>query len=88
MITPIIVVSLKFVGPFTVVLLLFSGTTMSVLILIDQKMLTDTNYSTCCSTLFLVQEITIITVITLETFEKTRLGPQRDKKYCALSSLS
>ena len=36
-------------------------------------MLTDTNYSTCCGTLFLVQEITVITVITVKTFEKTRL---------------
>ena len=36
-------------------------------------MLTDTNCSTCCGTLFLIQEITAITVITVKTFEKTQL---------------
>ena len=47
MITPIIVVSLKLVSPFTVALRLVSRTVFRVLILIDQKMLTDNNFSTC-----------------------------------------
>ena len=46
MITRIIVEALKLVGPFTVVLPKFSRTTFNVLIYIDQRMLTDINYST------------------------------------------
>ena len=52
-------------------------------------MLTETNCSTCGGTLFLVQEITVITVITAKTFEKTQIehilwkqlnSKQRNKK--------
>ena len=67
MITPMIIPSLKLIGPSTVALPLFNTTIFSVLILIDQKMLTDTNCSTYCGTLFSVQGITVITV---KTFEK------------------
>ena len=70
MITPIIVVWLKLVSLFTVALPLFNTTISSILILIDQRMLTDSNYSTCYGTLSLVQEIIVITVITVKTFEK------------------
>ena len=43
MITPIIVETLKLVGPFTVILFKYRRTTFSVPVLIDQKMLTDIN---------------------------------------------
>ena len=36
-------------------------------------MLTETSCSTCYGTLFLVQEITVITVITMTTFDKTQM---------------
>ena len=74
MITIIKAASLKLVVPFTVALPLFGSTIFSVLILIDQSMLTDTNNSTCGGTLFLVQEITVIIVITVKTFEKTLMS--------------
>ena len=64
MITPIIVTSLRLVGP------------CCALILVDQKMLTSTNYSTCYGTLSLVMEITVITV---KTFEKTRISIEIDR---------
>ena len=50
---------------------LFNSTTFSALILIGQNMLTDINRLTCYGTLLLVLEITVITV---KTFEKTRVS--------------